>query len=438
VLGWPTGASCQDEARTIIERAIRAQWGTIPLAQVKGIQLEGKGVITQGERYDFTMKELAAWPDRYQITWHYDAAGVRQQFVEVFRGDKAWTKDENGVTQSDPVHTKDLRQALYVDYVALLIPLADDPGLNLSSLGESKVRGQEAVGIKVATAGQPDVQLFFEKKTGLLIKSEHRRRDPMTGKEERIEDYYSDYRTINPVGADEQRLKAARISTEGPALLEFVRKRTVSTEQKKKISELIGKLGDGDFEVREKAKADLTKLGDAAMPLLNRATHNSDPEIAGRAKECLEQMGSGPDPALLQAILRVIAQRRPPGATEVLLNYLPSSPSEVTTEEVRAALAAVAVSEGKPDQVLAAALTDSDPERRATAEAALGKAAVKGKTTGSRLLLLAGVKYPWKGERYTDGKESVTWEMIDVKFYSALDDHLFDKPTGRAIEARSK
>jgi hypothetical protein len=50
-------------------------------------------------------------------------------------------------------------------------------------LGESKVGDHPVVGIKVARKGHIDVQLFFDKENGLLLKRQYRYHDVRAGKE---------------------------------------------------------------------------------------------------------------------------------------------------------------------------------------------------------------------------------------------------------------
>jgi HEAT repeat protein len=67
-----------------------------------------------------------------------------------------------------------------------------------------------------------------------------------------------------------------------------------------KIKELIKRLGDDAFAVREKATEDLVALGKAALPLLREATSNPDLEIVCRARRCIERIGPPTDaPAAL-------------------------------------------------------------------------------------------------------------------------------------------
>src|SRR5262245_5936915 len=65
---------------------------------------------------------------------------------------------------------------------------------------------------------------------------------------------------------DEQVLKKARVGTDGPALLDFFRKRTVTRAGAERITGLVGKLGDKSFKVRTRASKELVRTGVPALP----------------------------------------------------------------------------------------------------------------------------------------------------------------------------
>src|SRR5262249_19746791 len=62
------------------------------------------------------------------------------------------------------------------------------------------------------------------------------------------------------------------------------------------------------------------------------------------------------------------------GAAEALLAYLPFAANHLAAEEVKTALATVAVRDGQPDKAVLAALTDKLPQRRSAAALALCRA----------------------------------------------------------------
>jgi hypothetical protein len=51
----------------------------------------------------------------------------------------------------------------------------------------------------VASKGRPDVNLFFDKKTGLVVRSERRTKDPRTEEEYTAESIYRDHKEFQGV-----------------------------------------------------------------------------------------------------------------------------------------------------------------------------------------------------------------------------------------------
>jgi HEAT repeat protein len=70
-------------------------------------------------------------------------------------------------------------------------------------------------------------------------------------------------------------------------------------------------------------------------------------------------------------VARSVARRKPPEGAETLLAFLPFADDENVSDEVRAALTAVALIDGKPDGAILQALTDRLPMKRAAAAEAL-------------------------------------------------------------------
>ncbi len=175
-----------------------------------------------------------------------------------------------------------------------------------------------------------------------------------------------------PDPADEALLKAAGLGTDGPALLEFFRKRTVSPDDEKRAAELVAQLGDEQYARREQATRQLKALGQAALPALRRAAQTGDAEVKRRARDCVSSIEAGRRPELAGAAARLLAARAPAGAVPALLAYLPAAPDADVEEEARLALLALTAKAGKPDDGVVAALGDKAPARRAAAALAVG------------------------------------------------------------------
>jgi hypothetical protein len=180
-------------------------------------------------------------------------------------------------------------------------------------------------------------------------------------------------------------LKAARVPTDGPGLVRFLRRGSAAPDEKH-IQALLRALGDRSFKVRERAAADLSAEGPAVLPLLLQGMKGADLETRRRLQGCIaaiEQAGS--DPALAAAARRLVALR-PEGACAALLSRLPLA-GEEGEEVMVSALMALGARGGQLDPNLVKALADPTPACRGAAALALGWGGAEGQREAVRRLL---------------------------------------------------
>src|SRR5262245_29928278 len=92
------------------------------------------------------------------------------------------------------------------------------------------------------------------------------------------------------VPADERRLEAVKVKHDGPALLEFFRRRTLTDLERAHVELLIQRLGSRAFRTREQAAAELVARGPVVVELLKEHLKGADLEIARRAEKCIERI----------------------------------------------------------------------------------------------------------------------------------------------------
>jgi HEAT repeat protein len=179
----------------------------------------------------------------------------------------------------------------------------------------------------------------------------------------------------DPGLADEVLLKSHGVGTDGAALLEFFRLRARAEAPSERLAALIEQLAADNAEVREKAAGELVAIGPPAIPALRQAARDPDGGIAATlARRTLKAVETD-SASLTTAAARLIALRRPAGAAAVLLTVLPYAESDSVAEEIREALVAVAVRDGKSDPAVVIALRDPQAVRRAAAADALARTA---------------------------------------------------------------
>jgi hypothetical protein len=126
-------------------------------------------------------------PDRCRMVLELGS----NRIVLVLTRDKGWMQ-AGGVTQEmTKASFTERREELYVWWLQSLTPLAK-ADYELKPLADAKVNGQDTAVIKVSRKDYPDVRLFFDKKSGLLLKLA--RRATEAGLSISKEYYYSDYK----------------------------------------------------------------------------------------------------------------------------------------------------------------------------------------------------------------------------------------------------
>jgi HEAT repeat protein len=166
------------------------------------------------------------------------------------------------------------------------------------------------------------------------------------------------------------------LSSEGPGLLDELRKRTLTEENRIKAQNLVKKLGDDSFEVREQATNEIKTLGVMVVPMLRQALRDADVEVRQRAQACLQAVEKERMAALMPVTARLVALRKPAGAAEALLAFLPYAEEDAVAAEVVTALSAVAYLDSKADPAVLRGLQDKVAVRRAAAVEALCKGPV--------------------------------------------------------------
>jgi HEAT repeat protein len=175
--------------------------------------------------------------------------------------------------------------------------------------------------------------------------------------------------------------------TDGALLLQTLGKHTLTADKRERVRGLIARLGSEEFAVRESAARELAALGRVALPQLREGAKDRDAEVTRRSSLLIERIEGDPSQPLPVAVLRLLAVRKPAGAAEALLAYLPNAEEEERTEEVRQALGQLSLRDGRADPVLLRGLSDARPPLRiAAAEALIAGGGTESRIAARKLL----------------------------------------------------
>ncbi len=196
----PAKYAVADEApRAVIEKAIKATGGAVNLAKLKVTRSKFKGTVeVQGMTVNVTGDSLVQLPGQMKLAMNADIQGQNFAITYVINGAKGWLDVAGNTTELQGADLAEEKEGLYAEQARMLVPLLKDKAFRLAPLGEVKVKDRDTVGIKVSSAGHKDINLYFDKKTGILAKDERRTLDD--NKQEVSEEmFYSEYREVDGV-----------------------------------------------------------------------------------------------------------------------------------------------------------------------------------------------------------------------------------------------
>jgi len=192
--------AADDAARAIIEKAVKAYGGAEKLAAVKATRIKSKGTVDlNAQTFEFTSDAVHGAAGKLRTDFQLDLAGQQLTVIQVCDGVKAWFS-VNGTTEElsgDPL--KEQKQQAHHARVSTLAPLLTDKAYTLTPLGEIKVHGKPAVGVKIAAKDQPDLEVYFDATTWLIAKMAFQSYDRISKKEVAREVFPSDYKEAGGV-----------------------------------------------------------------------------------------------------------------------------------------------------------------------------------------------------------------------------------------------
>jgi hypothetical protein len=191
-----------EEAKKILDKAIKAMGGADKLTKLPAVSWKGKGMVqVEGLKIDLT-DEWSAQGDRL-FRWRVEVTmdGQSESGVLVINKDKGWVKGDNSDKVRD-MPKDDLRmlqnEFRVIRLVERLVPLKDK-AYQLSPLGEIKIKDRAAVGIKVKHKDRPEVDLFFDKETSLPVRAELRVKERKDGPEVLHTYWFGEYKAVQGV-----------------------------------------------------------------------------------------------------------------------------------------------------------------------------------------------------------------------------------------------
>ena len=197
-----TGSASADDAadcKELVEKVLKAAGGEERLSKIKCQTHKAKGNLTGGEApIPYTIDFQQTFPTKVRIEQTIEREGQKATTLLLTDGANGWVKGEEGAQDMGDDFNKQIVAALHKNWLTTVLPLKD-ASLKLKSLGASKIGDRDVVGIQVSAKDRPDVNLYFDAKTNLIVRSTYKSRPPMSdGDVETVQDF-SDHKAIDGV-----------------------------------------------------------------------------------------------------------------------------------------------------------------------------------------------------------------------------------------------
>jgi hypothetical protein len=182
-----------DETAAIINKAMKAHYPKGLPPKEYGVRIKSKGKLhIMGMDLDISQELAIQVPTKFKEVMVLDLQGKEVPVTTVFNGKQGWIKAGDKDVKLSKEILAELNEVGYVMSVTQGLHLKDK-SLKLSLLGESRVNDRPAVGLKISKVGKKDINIYFDKATGLTAKVETRKIDQATGQEVTEERIITEY-----------------------------------------------------------------------------------------------------------------------------------------------------------------------------------------------------------------------------------------------------
>jgi hypothetical protein len=188
------------EARQIVDKAIAATGGNARLSNLKAATWKTQGTAHfSGKPTSSKTTLIGELPGRFRRDSESIVNGEKIVRSFIVNGNQGWSKDGDQIkplTDNELLAEKD---TFFHKQVALTLVPLKDKRLELNLVGEEKINGKPASVISVKHQGFHTITLYIDKETSLVVKSESLGLDSRTGKQTKLEHFYSQHKDFHGI-----------------------------------------------------------------------------------------------------------------------------------------------------------------------------------------------------------------------------------------------
>ncbi len=186
-------AAGEGDPRAIVNKAIAAIGGEAKLAKHNAVNFVEKGTYYgMGDGLPFNGIYAIQWPNQLRME-------IEGAFLIVLDGDKGWISSGGEAKEMSKEQLATQRHDHRAAWMSTLLPLKDK-AFTLKILEDAKVGTHDTRVIEATRKDFPAMKLYFDKKSNLLVKTEHKTKAAeLEFKDVTTDTLYSDYRDVDGV-----------------------------------------------------------------------------------------------------------------------------------------------------------------------------------------------------------------------------------------------
>jgi hypothetical protein len=202
------GAAAADEkAEAVVKKAIEAHGGADNLNKYKAARFKMAGDLSiMGMDLEFTGTLAYNLPDRYRLEIDMEVMGQKVAFEQVVKGETVKsTVKAGGMTAPNPggeAEKDELKAAAVMQEAEQITPLLDAKKFEIKLADDADVNGKKAAVIVVKPKNlKKEFKMFFDKDSGLLVKTAHKGMQPTADGATEVEEesFVSDYKKVKGI-----------------------------------------------------------------------------------------------------------------------------------------------------------------------------------------------------------------------------------------------
>jgi hypothetical protein len=193
------GRAADEKSNAILDKAIKALGGEEKLSKIKAVTWKTKGTISlMGGDNPITTTATMQGLDHLRQEFEGDFGGNKIQGVTVVAGDKGWRKFGDNTMDLDKEALANQKRAGYLTLTPILILPLKGKDFKAEVIADEKIGDKPAAGLKVTAPDGKDFKIYFDKESGLPVRTVAQVVGFM-GEDFTLQTNYSDYKEMGGI-----------------------------------------------------------------------------------------------------------------------------------------------------------------------------------------------------------------------------------------------